>query len=298
MGYGFKVWDGNGQVQFNSEDPAMWGSSAAADQQNSTPTFQSGETGADGQNNWIAYYDDSDLTNLDADADLLFVRPNGDTASGIAGGYLVQNTVNYRYYTGQTFEYFSTTSDTTANGSIVCPSNFKIYYAKGSEYVTPGTTGYGLNVFDGSGNCTFSSNPGGNWDGWFSIVNITASGSSTGTQTPKGKEIYSTTSDTEYAELYVIINNHNFNFLYKNNPLPPGEPTGRYIDIDTGSYYFEKTSPGGKIYAMDWGTSYNLYNFSTDFDGQTGFKIAESWISYNSTFTRDYYVARLVGSAA
>ena len=274
MAYGMVVYDENGDIQFNTEDPALYFDSNQVTETNFSLLNNVSMSSGTGST-----YRQTITGQL---AELVAARPTngGGTVTSGAVGWTSFNTSNY---------FYGISLGTQIN-NITLSSNSAIqwYKLKTSGDLTPATTGYGMHLFDSNGNCTFTTNPTEtSFSAWGSIVAIKPRGSSYSNITdPRGDVIYQSNA-AEFPYLYVILNDHNFRFAYKRGLRSEqvGGPTDSLLNLTHRSYYFDASTY--KIHAGN----YVLNQFQPD--GDTGILQTNFTLSAQSgTYGTDYMVIR------
>jgi hypothetical protein len=274
MSYGLIVYDQNGNVQFNTEDPALY-----IDNNNlasfSSFSNTSGNTYSTSSGTGNVYREA--ITSFTSTTDLIIGRPAG--GSGFLG-------YTAAVVGGTETQYFFGNRGYTIGGTSTSASAFAgatLYSAATAADLTAPTSGYGLTIWDGGTpqRVTFTTDPAGtgiSFASWLAVVKIVPEGTSYGGGTdPTGDVVYTAPSQAAYDNTYVILNNHTYRQVWEQSTDPDtvtleGVAQCPYFDdsnntISIAQYTYDKTTVSGNWTANfpTSGYSQNTANVAQDY---------------------------------
>jgi hypothetical protein len=276
MSYGLEIYNSDGELQFNSNDPAIYL------QATGFPNFTAGLVQVQKIGSSFFYRDNGFPK---SSTDFFMVRP-ASNESGMVG---------IARWSGNTYAYRPYSWKLGAGGMQFDPIDFNYQTFRDiSELTDDG--GYGLSCFDASGNLTFTTNPSGNFLAYADFVKIVPRGTTYTASSLPGQAIYTAPSAEAWDNTYVVLHNHEYEMIATAAPgttlplFPDGTPFSASIAFAANSYYFDH--PTRTIYACQF--SYNGAGFENgvwwDIDNPPSPNILGGTMSYPSTFQRDYFV--------
>ena len=294
MAYGLKVWDQNGNVQFNTDDPPLFIDNGA----NYSGTVLIGTVTTDAMSIQSSYDGDNRRQSISSSiltrptTELIAARPSD------ASGNVVSGSIGWTTFNDNNWWYTSSTSLTFDNSpnpdiSMAGCSYINWYKVRTSADLTAPTTGYGLTVWNSAGDVTFTSDPAGtgvSFAAWASIVAFKGRGDSYGGGSdPRGELLYTAANSTEFDQVYVILNDHNYRLNYLTGAdaeIDPPSGHDHEINLVNRSYYFDATN--FKVYGAAYTTNQTFSYATTNQFGQV------KWTKPTgaSTYPSNYVVLR------
>ena len=294
MAYGIEIYNDLGELQFDSEDPAMYFKSYA--EATAIPTaFELSSGGT-----WTSWdFRGTFLGNIDW-SDLRLCRPiNSATtggfepaSEGMVGMYLIDDVA---------LGFGMNTWKIGTGFSMKQPLGIQYTSIKDPAGLQD-NGGYGLTAYDINGNVTFTTDPAPPFLGYFEVVKFEPAGSSGGSSFP-GKPIYTASTTAEFNSLYVVCNNNTCRTIVNRRT----GPIEYNITVTSSGYYFRPSNR--TIYASEFTFTTGWYN-PVNYGWSLGDGIPQTtgpWGEFNttvektlptvsvtwpSTLTRNYMVVR------
>lgn len=284
MTYGLIIYDNQGDIQFNTDDPALYFPPSSATSLYGTITPGTVVTSGDRSV--------KRATSLKAglESNLILARPRDGSGNtqGMCGVTITGATAPSDQ------SYFFTNRVYSINGtSFQAASDIEFYFAQnGGDLAQDASPGYGLSVWDSSSNLIFTTSPSSssNFSRWSAVVAQVVPGDTYNDTNPRGKSIYTTTDNNVWNNLYCVLNGHPMREELDYGK-PPSDPSPRnaYLQLKHNSYYFHRDTlnGGGTVYAAEYTFTKTqtavVPSISTNFTGT---------ITVNSTFSNAYLLVQ------
>lgn len=287
MSYGLIIYDAQGDIQFNTDDPALYFPPSSA------TSLYGTITPADVTTSGFREVKRAISSKSGLESNLILARPRD--GSGNTQGMCGVTITGAAAPSDQS--YFFTNQQYSINGTSFQPaSDIEFYFAQnGGDLAQDASPGYGLSVWDSSNNLIFTTSPSSssNFSRWSAVVAQVVPGDTYNNTNPRGKSIYNTTDDNVWNNLYCALNGHpmrsELDYGVPEGGIGGPQPRDAYLQLKHNSYYFHRDTlnGGGTVYAAEY--TFTKTQTATFPSIQTNFT---GTITVNSTFSNAYLLVQ------